>query len=121
MILKSLLAFLVGGGFCLIAQILIDKTALTPAKILVSYVICGVILGALGLYSPIFDICGCGISIPIIGFGASVAKGVSESILKDGIFGVMGGAFIAAAIGCTVSLIMGFLMSLFFKSKSKRQ
>lgn len=121
MILKSLLAFLFGGGFCLVAQILIDKTSLTPAKILVSYVVFGVILGALGLYSPIFDIAGCGISIPIIGFGASVAKGVGEAVTKDGIYGVMGGAFTAAAIGCTVSLIMGFLMSLFFKSKSKKQ
>jgi len=120
MIIKSLMAFLVGGLFCLIAQILIDKTSLTPAKILVSYVVFGVFLGGVGIYEPLFKLSGCGVSVPLIGFGASVARGVRESIINDGFLGVLSGAFTAAAIGCTVSLLMGFSVSLFFKGKSKR-
>lgn len=120
MIIKSLLAFLLGGILCVIAQILIDKTALTPAKILVFYVIFGVFLGGIGAFDPLFKTFGCGASLPLIGFGANVAKGVREAIDKSGFLGVLGGAFSAAAIGCTVSLLMGFLMSLFFRGKSKK-
>lgn len=120
MIIKSLLAFLLGGLFCVIAQILIDKTALTPAKILVFYVVFGVFLGGVGVFEPMFKIFGCGASLPLVGFGANVAKGVKEAIDKSGFFGVLGGAFSAAAIGCTVSLLVGFLMSIFFRGKSKR-
>lgn len=120
MLIKSLLAFLIGGIFCAIAQILIDKTSLTPAKILVSYVVFGVFIGGIGLFKPLFDISGCGASLPLVGFGANVAKGVKKAVDEMGFFGVLGGAFSAAAIGCTVSLLMGFLASLFFKGKSKR-
>ena len=120
MLIKSLLAFLVGGLFCLIAQILIDKTSFTPARILVFYVVFGVILGGLGLFKPLFEIAGCGASVPLVGFGGTVAKGVKRAVDDAGLFGVLGGAFSAAAIGCTVALVTGFLASLFFKGKSKR-
>ena len=120
MLLKALFAFIIGGLFCVFAQILIDKTSLTPARILVFYVVFGVFLGGAGLFKPIFDLSGCGASLPLVGFGANVAKGVREAVEKMGIFGVLGGAFSAASIGCTVSLLMGFLASLFFKGKSKR-
>lgn len=120
MLTKAIFAFFVGGLFCLFAQILIDKTSLTPARILVFYVVFGVFLGGVGLFEPLFELSGCGASLPLVGFGANVAKGVKKAIEEMGIFGVLGGAFSAAAIGCTVSLLMGFLMSLFFKGKSKR-
>ena len=120
MLIKSLIAFAVGGLFCLFAQILIDKTALTPAKILVFYVVFGVFLGGIGVFAPLFDFAGCGASVPLVGFGGNVAKGVKRAVDEVGIYGVLGGAFSAAAIGCTVSLLMGFLASLFFRGKSKR-
>lgn len=120
MLIKSLLAFLVGAVFCVIAQILIDKTALTPAKILVFYVVFGVFFGAVGLYEPLFKISGCGSSLPLVGYGANVAKGVKEAIDKSGFLGIFSGAFTASAVGCAVSLCIGFLMSVFFKGKSKR-
>ena len=120
MILKSIIAFLVGGLFCVIAQILIDKTSLTPAKILVFYVVSGVVLGGVGLFEPLFNVAGCGASIPLVGFGGNIAKGVKKAVDEMGFFGVLSGAFSAAAIGCSVSLLMGFISSLFFKGKSKR-
>lgn len=120
MIIKSLLAFLVGGLLCVIAQILIDKTSFTPAKILVSFVVFGVFLGGIGVFEPLFEFAGCGASVPLLGFGGTVAKGVKEAVDTKGIFGAMGGAFSAAAIGCTASLILGFVISLFFRGKSKR-
>ncbi len=120
MIIKSLLAFLLGGFLCLIAQILIDKTSLTPAKILVFYVVFGVFLGALQIYPVLFEYCGAGASVPLIGFGGNIAKGVREAVDEKGIFGVLGGAFSAASIGSTVALSLGFLSSLLFKSKPKK-
>ena len=120
MLIKSLLAFLMGGILCIIAQILIDKTSLTPAKILVSFVIFGVILGAVGVYPMLFEYFGCGVSVPLIGFGGNIAKGVREAVLERGIFGVLGGALSAASVGCTVALLSGLISSLFFNSKSKR-
>ena len=120
MLTKALLAFLVGGLFCVFAQILIDKTSLTPAKILVFYVIFGVFLGGIGVFKPLFELAGCGASVPLLGFGGNVAKGVREAVDSEGFFGILSGAFKAAAIGCTVSLLMGFISSLFFKGKSKR-
>ncbi len=120
MILKPFLAFLIGGFICVIAQILIDKTSFTPAKILVCFVISGVILGAVGLYEPLFKIFGCGVSVPLIGFGGNIAKGVKEAVLKDGFFGALKGAFSAASAGCAVSLLTGFIACLFSRGKSKR-
>ena len=120
MLIKSLLAFAVGGLFCLFAQILIDKTSFTPARILVFYVVFGVFLGGAGLFKPLFELAGCGASVPLVGFGGNVAKGVKRAVDEVGIYGVLGGAFSAASIGCTVALLAGFLASLFFKGKSKR-
>ncbi len=119
MLIKSLLAFLIGGIFCLIAQILIDKTKLTPARILVLYVVSGVLLGATGIYEILFKISGCGVSLPLIGYGAAIAKGVKEAVLKTGFWGIFSGSLSAASIGICVSLFFGFLFSLFFKGKPK--
>lgn len=120
MLIKSLFAFFIGGLFCIIAQILIDKTSLTPAKILVLYVVSGVFIGSVGIFEPILKFAGCGASLPLVGFGANVAKGVKKAVDEMGIFGVLGGAFSSAAVGCTVSLLMGLLMSLFTRGKSKK-
>ena len=120
MILKALLAFLMGGFICSIAQILIDKTKVTPAKILVSFVVLGVFLGAVGAYEPLFKIFGCGISVPLIGFGGAVSRGVREAVTSDGFLGAVGGAFSAMGAGCAVALACGFLSSLIVKGKSKK-
>lgn len=120
MLLKILLAFLVGGFFCALAQILIDKTSLTPARILVAYVVTGVFLGAIGLYEPLFDLCGCGASLPLIGFGGSLARGVREAIDEEGVWGVLNGPVASMSAGVGVAVITGFLASLFVKGKSKR-
>lgn len=120
MLIKSLIAFIVGGLLCVIAQILIDKTSLTPAKILVSFVVFGVFLGAVGLYEPIFNIAGCGVSLPLLGFGGNVAKGVREAIDAEGAIGILSGTFTASSIGCGAALFFGFILSLFSKGGSKR-
>ena len=95
MAVRLLLVFAVGGALCAAAQILIDKTKLTPARILVCYVVFGVILGAVGFYEPIFEAVGCGISLPLVGFGGAVASGVREAVDKDGLWGVIKGPFTA--------------------------
>ena len=120
MILKALLAFLMGGFICAVAQILIDKTKLTPAKILVSFVVFGVFLGAVGAYEPLFKIFGCGMSVPLVGFGSAVAKGVREAVDKDGFFGILAGSFSAMGAGTVLALLCGFLMSVLVRGKSKR-
>ena len=114
-----ILAFLVGGAFCLIAQILIDKTALTPARILVLYVVSGVVLGALGWYDTIKDIAGCGATVPLTGFGANIADGVKKAVASDGFIGIFKGSFTAAAVGCSAALVFGYLAALLFKGKKK--
>ena len=119
MIVKLILSFLIGGIFCAIAQILIDKTSLTPAKILVIFVCFGVLLGAVGLYEPIFKLAGCGISLPIVGFGGVVAKGVKEAVDEFGILGVLKGPFSSMSAGVLASLLLGFIVSLLFHSKPK--
>lgn len=112
-------AFIIGGIFCAIGQILIDKTKLTPARILVSYVVIGVILGALGLYKPIVDFAGAGAMVPLTGFGNSLAKSVKESIQEDGMIGILTGGLKATAGGITAAITAGLLMSLIFKAKDK--
>ena len=114
------LTFIIGGIICVIAQLLIDLTKLTPARILVFYVCSGVFLYATGIYDPLFSKFGCGVSVPLIGFGASIAKGVKEAILKDGAIGILSGGLSATAIGISAALILGLLFSLFVKGKSKR-
>jgi stage V sporulation protein AE len=112
-------AFLVGGAFCLIGQILIDKTKLTPARILVSYVVIGVILGGIGLYKPIVEFAGAGATVPLTGFGYTLAKGVKEAIAKDGFLGILTGGLKATAGGITAAVFAGLLASFVFKAKDK--
>jgi stage V sporulation protein AE len=119
-VLQLIRAFIVGGMFCVIAQILIDKTALTPAKILVSFVVFGVFLGAVGIYGPLFEYFGCGASIPLIGFGGSIAKGVKKAVIEMGLLGALGGPFTAAGAGISASIISAFIFSIFFSPKSKK-
>ena len=112
-------AFFVGGFLCMIGQILIDKTKLTPARILVSYVVIGVLLGAVGLYDKLLDFAGAGASIPLTGFGNTLAKGVREAIEKDGFIGIFTGGLTAAAGGITAAIIAGLVTSILFKAKDK--
>ena len=112
-------AFLVGGGLCLIAQLLIDYTKLTPAKILVSFVVLGVILGGVGIYQPLVDFAGAGASVPLLGFGNTLAKGVREAVREDGFLGILTGGLKATAGGITVAIFAGLLVSLIFKPKDK--
>lgn len=112
-------AFLVGGGICLIAQLLIDYTKLTPAKILVSFVVLGVILGGIGIYQPLVEFAGAGASVPLLGFGNTLAKGVREAVKEDGFLGVLTGGLKATAGGITVAIFSGLLVSLIFKPKDK--
>ena len=112
-------AFLVGGCLCFIGQILIDKTTLTPARILVSYVVAGVVLGALGLYQPIIDFAGAGASVPLTGFGSLLAKGVKEAVTKDGFLGIFTGGLKAAAGGITAAIVAGLAASFLFKARDK--
>lgn len=112
-------AFLVGGVLCLIGQILIDKTSLTPAKILVSYVVAGVILGGIGIYEPIVQFGGAGATVPLTGFGYNLAKGVRQAVQEDGFLGIFTGGMKACAGGVTVAVVAAFLASLIFKPKDK--
>lgn len=112
-------AFFVGGILCLIGQILIDKTKLTPARILVSYVVAGVILGAIGVYEPIVEFAGAGATVPLTGFGYTLAKGVKEAVNEDGFLGVLTGGLKASAGGITAAITAGLLASLIFKAKDK--
>ncbi len=117
--MEYLQAFLVGGILCLIGQILIDKTNLTPARILVLYVVAGVILGALGIYEPIVKFGGAGATVPLTGFGYNLAKGVREAVASDGFLGIFTGGIKAAAGGITVAIVAAFLAALIFKPKDK--
>lgn len=112
-------AFLIGGILCGIGQILIDKTKLTPARILVSYVVAGVILGGIGLYKPLADFAGAGATVPLTGFGYTLTKGVKEAITKDGIIGIFTGGLRSTAGGITAAIVAGLLVSLIFKAKDK--
>ena len=114
------LSFFIGGFLCLLIQLLIDLTSLTPARILVGLVCFGVFLGAVGLYDKIFSLAGCGVSVPLIGYGGSIARGMREAIDKEGAIGILKGAFTASSAGCSAALIFGYLFSLIFKGKPKR-
>lgn len=118
--MNYLFAFLIGGLICIPAQILIDTTKLTPARILVLYVLIGALISSLGLYKPLFDIAGAGASVPLIGFGATVIKGTKELIDDAGAIGILKGPFSSASAGCSAAIILGYLVSLIFKSKPKR-
>ena len=112
-------AFLVGGFFCFIGQVLIDKTRLTPARILVGYVVAGVILGAVGLYQPIAEFAGAGATVPLTGFGFTLAKGVKEAVTQDGLLGALTGGLKASAGGITTAIVAGLIISLIFKPKDR--
>lgn len=118
--MEYLNAFLCGGILCAIGQILIDKTQLTPARILVGYVVGGVILQAIGVYGHIADWGGAGASVPLTGFGANLAKGVERAVGESGWLGVFTGAFTAAAGGVTAAVLFGFLAALLFRPGEKR-
>ena len=112
-------AFLVGGALCLIGQVLIDKTKLTPARILVSYVVIGVLLGAVGIYKPLAEFAGAGATVPLTGFGYNLAKGVKEAVDQDGFLGIFTGGLKACAGGIAAAITAGLLASLIFKAKDK--
>ena len=112
-------AFLVGGLLCLIGQILIDKTKLTPARILVSYVVAGVLLGAIGVYKPLVEFAGAGATVPLTGFGYNLAKGVKDAVQQDGFLGIFTGGLKASAGGIAAAVFSGLLVSLIFKAKDK--
>lgn len=117
--MEYLKAFLIGGLFCLVGQILIDRTKLTPARILVSYVVAGVFLSAVGLYKPLVDFAGCGATVPLTGFGNTLAQGVKEAIDEKGFLGIFTGGLTATAGGIAGAIVAGLLASLFFRPKDK--
>ena len=117
--MEYLKAFIVGGLLCLIGQILIDKTKLTPARILVSYVVIGVILGGIGVYEPLAEFAGAGATVPLTGFGNLLAKGVKKAVTEHGILGIFTGGLTAAAGGITAAVIAGLIASILFKDKDK--
>ena len=108
-----------GGLLCLIGQALIDRTALTPARILTSYVVAGVILGALGLYQPLADWAGAGAAVPLTGFGNAIAKGIRKAVTEKGLLGVFSGAFTAASTGLGAAVVFSLLLSLLSKPRDK--
>ena len=113
-------AFLVGGAICAIGQILIDKTKLTPARILVSFLIAGIVLGALGLYQPLVDYAGAGATVPLSGFGNLLAQGVRKAVQHDGPIGILTGGLTACAGGVTAAILSALLAALFFWAKDKK-
>ena len=112
-------AFIFGGLFCAVGQILIDKTKLTPARILVGYVVAGVILGAIGIYKPLTEFAGAGATVPLTGFGSSLAKGVKEAIDQSGFIGILTGGLKATAGGITAAIVVGLIVSVIFKARDK--
>ena len=111
--------FLVGGALCLIGQLLIDLTRLTPARILTIYVVAGVVLGALGLYEPLAEWAGAGATVPLTGFGNLLAKGVREAVAEKGLLGAFTGGFTAAAGGICAAVFFGLIAALLFRSREK--
>ncbi len=119
MFMEYVWAFLIGGLLCAIGQVLIDLTKLTPARILTSYVVAGVILGGLGWYQPIVDLAGGGATVPLTGFGHLLAKGVRKAVDQNGFIGIFMGGFTSAAVGISAAIFFGLIAALVFKSGSK--
>ncbi len=117
--MQFLWAFLIGGALCVPAQILIDKTKMTPARILVIYVVLGTVLGAVGLYQPLVDFAGCGASVPLTGFGNVLASGVMKAVKSDGLLGAFTGGLTASAAGISVTLVAALVSAAVFRSKAK--
>ena len=111
--------FAVGGAFCAVAQIFIDKTKVTPARVLVGYVVSGVVLSAIGVYEPLVKFAKSGATVPLTGFGYSLAQGVEKAVDEKGLIGVLTGGLTATAAGITASLVLAFVAAIFFKSKPK--
>ena len=120
-LLPYIKAFAVGGLFCLVGQLLIDYTRLTPARILTAFVVAGVLLGALGLYQPLADWAGAGATVPLTGFGNLLAKGVRKAVAEDGLLGVFTGGLTAASGGTAAAVVFGLLAALLFKPKDKNK
>ena len=118
--MEYLKAFLVGGLLCVIGQILIDKTMLTPARILTTYVVAGVILGGIGIYQPLVDWAGSGATVPLTGFGYTLAKGVKEAIAEKGLLGALTSGMTNTAAGITAAIFFGVLVASIFKARPKR-
>ena len=118
--LEYLKAFAVGGALCAIGQILIDKTKLTPARILTSFVVAGVVLGALGVYQPLVDWAGAGATVPLTGFGNTLAKGVKDAVSRDGLLGAFTGGFTSSAAGICAAVFFGVIIALLCKPKEKK-
>lgn len=119
MLLSLLKAFIIGGLLCVICQLVIDKTAITPARTLVLFVSLGVLFGAIGLYAPLVEFGGRGATVPLSGFGFNIYRGVKEAVDRDGFSGIFTGALSAASGGTTAALLFGFVASLFFKGRPK--
>ena len=119
-LLPYLWAFSVGGALCVIAQILIDRTKLTPARILVLYVVVGVFLGAIGVYKPLAEFAGAGATVPLTGFGYSLAKGVAKAVTEDGLLGVLTGGLTATSGGIAAAVVFSLLAALLVRPKEKR-
>ncbi|MBE6593079.1 MAG: stage V sporulation protein AE [Ruminococcaceae bacterium] len=117
--MKYLLAFIIGGALCVIAQILLDKTKLSPARILVGYVVAGVFLGAIGIYPRILELAGAGAATPLTGFGNLIAEGVRKAVDRDGLIGALTGGLSAASAGIAAALCFGFIASIIFHGKNK--
>ena len=117
--MNYLWAFVTGGAICVIGQLMIDLTKLTPARILVIFVVSGVVLSALGIWEPLVEFAGAGASVPILGFGHTLAKGVEQSVAQDGFTGIFTGGLTACSCGVSASLIAGFIAALVTKSKSQ--
>lgn len=117
--MNYLIAFIVGGLICVLVQILMDNTKLLPGRIMVILVCTGAVLGAVGIYEPFAKWAGCGATVPLLGFGNTLFKGVREAIDKDGFIGIFEGGFTSSAVGISAALIFGYLASLIFKSKMK--
>lgn len=120
-IMDYIKAFAVGGMLCVVGQLLIDCTKLTPARILTSYVVAGVLLGALGLYQPLIDFAGAGASVPLTGFGNTLAKGVREAVAKSGLAGAFTGGFTASAGGICAAVFFALIAALLCKPKDKNR
>ncbi|MBO4693066.1 MAG: stage V sporulation protein AE [Clostridia bacterium] len=119
MIFKCLWAFLIGGTLCLIGQVLIDYTKLTPARILTAFVVAGVFLGGIGVYKPLAEFAGAGATVPITGFGYALSQGVKKAVDEQGLIGAVTGGFTATASGLATAVCSGLIMSFIFKSKEK--
>ena len=117
--MEYLITFVCGGFLCLIGQLLIDKTKLTPARILVGYVVAGVILGGIGIYKPFIEFAGAGATIPLTGFGYTLSTGVQEAVQQDGFIGIITGGLKASAGGISAAILAGLIVSLIFKAKDK--